>query len=118
MSMLQPINPEQPNVFNGIEVSYGIAPILGAISDISRKHTRIAWELYIINIETLIRDRRDNASTPEQTARNVVTDCTVLAQYIATYNNLSRSPTTKFNPVIYFIINNFSQRNRNRFRPF
>lgn len=35
--ILQPINPEQPNVFNGIEVSYGIAPILGAISDISKK---------------------------------------------------------------------------------
>ena len=116
MSMLQPINPEQPNVFNGIEVSYGIAPILGAISDISRKHIRKVWELYIINIETLIRDRRDNASTPEQTARNVITDCTVLAQYIATYNNLSRSPTAKFNPVICFYIPQYENMDRKYLR--
>ena len=68
---LQPINPEQPNVFNGIEVSYGIAPILGAISDISKSNDRKAWNLYIINIETLIRDRRDKTATPEQIARNV-----------------------------------------------
>ena len=67
--ILQPINPEQPNVFNGIEVSYGIAPILGAISDISRKRDRKVWNLYIINIETLIRDRRDNTATVEQIAR-------------------------------------------------
>lgn len=116
MSMLQPINPEQPNVFNGIEVSYGIAPILGAISDISRKHIRKVWELYIINIETLIRDRRDNASTPEQTARNVITDCTVLSQYIATYNNLIRSPTTKFNPVICFYIPQYENMDRKYLR--
>ena len=64
--ILQPINPEQPNVFNGIEVSYGIAPILGAISDISKKRDRKVWNLYIINIETLIRDRRDNTATVER----------------------------------------------------
>lgn len=102
--ILQPINPEQPNVFNGIEVSYGIAPILGAISDISKKRDRKVWNLYIINIETLIRDRRDNTATVEQIARNVITDCTVLAQYIATYNNMVRSPHTKVNPVICFYI--------------
>lgn len=101
---LQPINPEQPNVFNGIEVSYGIAPILGAISDISKSNDRKAWNLYIINIETLIRDRRDKTATPEQIARNVITDCTVLSQYIATYNNMVRKPTTKVNPVICFYI--------------
>ena len=101
---LQPINPEQPNVFNGIEVSYGIAPILGAISDISRKRDRKPWNLYLINIETLIRDRKDNSATPEQIARNVITDCTVLSQYIATYNNMLRNPNTKINPVICFYI--------------
>src|SRR5574344_131947 len=102
--ILQPINPEQPNVFNGIEVSYGIAPILGAISDISKKRDRKVWNLYIINIETLIRDRRDNTATVEQIARNVITDCPVLAQYIATYNNMVRGPHTKINPVICFYI--------------
>ena len=104
VQILQPINPEQPNVFNGIEVSYGIAPILGAISDISKRRERKAWTLYLINVETLIRDRKDKTSTPEQIARNVITDCTVLSQYIATYNNMIRSPNSKTNPVICFYI--------------
>ena len=113
---LQPINPEQPNVFNGIEVSYGIAPILGAISDISKSNNRKAWDLYIINIETLIRDRRDKTATPEQIARNVITDCTVLSQYIATYNNIVRRPTTKINPVICFYIAQYENINKKYLR--
>ena len=43
MPTLQPINPDAPNVFNGIAVSYGVAPILGAISDMSRSSKRKTW---------------------------------------------------------------------------
>jgi hypothetical protein len=107
MPSLQPINPDAPNVFNGITVSYGIAPILGAISDVSRSGNRKAWNLYIVNVETLIRDRRDNTATTEQTARNVIVDCTVLAQYIATYNAIIQNTHTKMTPIICFYMGHY-----------
>ena len=107
MPSLQPINPEAPNVFNGITVSYGIAPILGAISDVSRRQNRKAWNLYLINIETLIRDRRDKTATDKQIAHDVVVDCTVLAQYLATYNAIVQNVHTKINPVICFYMGHY-----------
>lgn len=83
---LQQIDPDKPQVYNGIQVSYGIAPILNALSVLSRQPNRKKWTLYLINAETLIRDRKSKDTTIEQTALNVITDCTVMAQYIAAYN--------------------------------
>lgn len=98
---LQQINPDAPNVFNGVTVSYGIAPILGAISAQARNSKRHRWILYLINIETIIRDRKEKDTDADQIARGVITDCTVLAQYISTYNQLV-SPNSKIKPLICF----------------
>lgn len=103
---LQPINPDAPNVFNGIEVSYGIAPILGAISTQARSPKRPKWNLYFINVETIIRDRKEKDATEEQIARGVITDCTVLSQYIATYNQLA-DPNSKTKPLICFYFSKY-----------
>lgn len=98
---LQPINPDNPQMFNGIQVSFGIAPILGAISNISRERNRPRWGLYLINIETLIRDRKDNVSDTTAIVNGVITDCEVMSQYISTYNQIV-NPTSRQRPLICF----------------
>lgn len=107
MPSLQPINPDAPNVFNGIAVSYGVAPILGAISDMSRSSKRKTWNLYLINIETLVRDRNDRTSIVEQIARDTIVDCTVLSQYIATYNAICGGTHSKLKPIICFYMGHY-----------
>ena len=82
----------KPQVFNGLEVSYGIAPILHTLSDMSNRSMRPKWDLFLINVETLIRDRKELQGPIEQIARAVITDCTVLAQYIAMYCQMTLPP--------------------------
>lgn len=103
---LQMIDPENPQVYNGIKINYGILPILNALAVMSRERERKTWTLYLINIETLIRDHRDTTLRPDQLARNIVTDCSVMTQYIAAYNrtvNLSN----RHHPVVCFYMSHY-----------
>lgn len=98
------IQPDKPQVFRGVEVSFGIAPILSTLSDLSMRHNRPAWTLYLINVETLIRDRKEEKTDNEKIARAVLLDCTVMAQYISAYCRLSLAPQMKQNPIVCFYL--------------
>ena len=101
---LQKIQPDRPQVFHGIEVSYGIAPILATLSNLSLRNNRPAWNLYLINVETIVRDRKQDSKSLEEIARAVLLDCTVMAQYIAAYNSLTLPPQLNKEPVVCFYI--------------
>ena len=101
---LQRIEPDRPQVFQGVEVSYGIAPILSTFSDLSRHPRRPDWSLYLINVETIIRDRKSDTKSNEDIAKAVLTDCMVLAQYIAAYNHLTIVRKSQQMPIICFYL--------------
>lgn len=109
MNELQRIDPDTRQVFNGIEVSFGIAPILSTLSDLSRRPNRPAWTLYLINVETIIRDRKEKDVTPEAMAKGVITDCTVLAQYIAAYCRYTLPAKLNLRPLICFYLPHYEQ---------
>ena len=101
METLPPIDLKERQVFNGVEVSLGIAPILHTFSVLSTQRIRPTWDLFLINMETLIRDRRDDQLRPEQIADGVLQDCNVLAQYIAAYCRVT-TPHFKTAPILCF----------------
>lgn len=106
---LQKIQPDRPQIFRGVEVSYGIAPILTTFSNLSMRANRPSWSLYLINVETLIRDRKHDNKSIEEIARAVILDCTVMAQYIAAYNQLTSSPRLKQKPLICFYLPHYEK---------
>ena len=98
------IDKDHPNIFNGIEVSYGIAPILNTLANLSRDSIRKVWNLYLINVETLIRDRKDKVIDHNKIARQTLLDCTVLSQYIAAYNRTVIKSNKDSNPMVVFYL--------------
>lgn len=92
-------NTQSMQQVNGMTVSFGIAPILSVFTDFANRASKPTWSLYLINVETLIRDRKSKSEPID--ARNVLFDCTVMAQYIAMYNRLI--PTREV-PVICFYL--------------
>ena len=103
---LQFVDPEKPQVYNGIPINYGILPILNALAQMSRATKRKVWTLYLINVETLIRDHKDNTVSQDILVRNILTDCTVMSQYISAYNrtvNLSN----RQKPLICFYMSKY-----------
>lgn len=93
-------------VYNGIEVSYGIAPVLNTFANLSQQFKKPYWNLFLINVETIIRDCK-NSGTDKSAARMTLTDCTVLAQYIANYARLSRPAGLKERPVVVFYLGHY-----------
>lgn len=102
MDPLPKIDPETRSVYNGVEVSLGIAPILSALSYVSNQRLRPDWNLFLINVETIIRDRKEKNSSIEQTAQGVLTDIGVLAQYISAYCRITRTSRSIGTPVVCF----------------
>lgn len=104
----QRIDADKHQTFNGMEVSLGVAPILQTLYQLSTRPGRVMWTLYLINMETIIRDRgRDTLSAyapKDQMVDNVLTDCTVLAQYIASYCRYVLPRTMKIRPLVCFYL--------------
>lgn len=90
-------------VFNGISVSYGIAPILSTFSTLSGQFKKPYWNLFLINVETIIRDCKEDGND-KVLAQKTLTDCTVLAQYIAAYCRISVPSQLKERPIICFYL--------------
>ena len=107
MKDLPIFQPGVPAEFNGIEVSYGVAPILNTIANLAHSRQKYYWTLYLINIETLIRNRKDNELEIERVARNVIDDCRVLAQYLAVYVKSMSTFTSKISALVCFYINKY-----------
>lgn len=93
-------------VYNGIEVSYGIAPVLNTFANLSQQFKKPYWNLFLINVETIIRDCK-NSGSEEGIAKITLRDCTVLAQYIANYARLSKPAGLKEHPVIVFYLGHY-----------
>ena len=90
-----------PPRFNGVEVSYGVAPIMQTLSQLSAMRNRPAWDLYLINVETIIRDRRD-LRPDQQNIKNIMSDCEVLANYLYNYSRLTLKDIVKLHPICCF----------------
>ena len=103
LSKLVVVNNTNANQYvNDMPVNYGILPILATFTEFARsnKARSINWSLYLINVETIIRDRKSkNANV--MTAENIKFDCTVIAQYIAMYNSICM---LKEKPLIVFYL--------------
>lgn len=109
MDLLQAFAKENQGMEN-LENSYGLMPILNALSNLSRTNSYKFWDLYLINIETLIRDRKNNTSDITVIAKNVINDCNVLVKYINEYIRLfNRDITNKV--IICFYANKYENIN-------
>ena len=110
MPTLPLIDPNSPTTYNGLEVSFGIAPILNMLATTAAQRTKSTWTAFCINIETLIRDRqnKNNVGQIQVIARDVLTDIQVLSLYISTYNQIAQTrELTNKNPVIVFYCNDY-----------
>lgn len=102
------LTPDQPQLYNGMVVSYGIIPILNALAGLSKSRNRIPWTLYLVNVETIIRDRKTKEEvTNTQMIENVITDITVMAQYIASYNSMVLPRGSKIRAMVCFYMNKY-----------
>ena len=90
-----------------LENSYGLMPILNAFANLTRSNHLKFWDLYLINIETLIRDRKNNTSDITTIARNILNDCNVLVKYIGEYARLFQRDHTKNKIIICFYMNKY-----------
>lgn len=107
MAELERIRPDRPTVWNGLQVSFGIAPILSTLSELSNRHSKMDWTLYLINVETLIRDRKDHEKHEDNNrsiAQAILDDCSVLAQYIAAYSRLTIPPQMNVTTIVCFYL--------------
>lgn len=104
---LPKFGPGKPQEFNGMEVSYGVAAILNSIADLAYSQKKNYWTLYLVNVETLIRDRKNNEQDVDKIARNVIIDCTVLAQYLAAYVKSMSTPRMKVEATVCFYMNKY-----------
>lgn len=87
----------------GSNVSYGIAPILNTLVNTTKAFNKPRWDLYLINAETIIRDRKEEAKINEGYVRSVIYDMQMLSQYIAAYNRIVHSGMVQQqNPLICF----------------
>lgn len=112
MPALPLIDPKAPTTYNGLEVSFGVAPILNVLAVTSMKHTRSPWTLYLINLETLVRDRQNKTNVGKigEIVRAVLTDIQVLSLYISTYNQIVRTKEiTQREPTVVFYLNNYNR---------
>lgn len=92
-------------LYEGLEVSYGVAPILNTFTTLSAKTIRPKWNLFLINVETLIRNRdRDIQLSNKELAESVLNDMQVLAQYISSFNRNNTSYNHKRNYAIFFYL--------------
>ena len=107
MTDLPKFGPGKPQEFNGMEVSYGVAAILNSIADLAYSQKKNYWTLYLVNVETLIRDRKNNEQDVDKIARNVIIDCTVLAQYLAAYVKSMSTPRMKVEATVCFYMNKY-----------
>jgi hypothetical protein len=69
----------------GPTIGFGLAPILKTLESTANNRSASVWNLFLINIETIIRNRgsigKDNYITPEE----IMNDCNLLTQYISAY---------------------------------
>ncbi len=66
-------------------VSYGTATLIEAIKNQFNNPRIIPWSLYLINIETMIRNQKEVGKVdPEDVAISVIIDCETFARYLVT----------------------------------
>ena len=100
MSKLQHVTTS--TVYENLRVSYGVASILNTFATLSSQARRPAWQIYLINVETLIRNRKENNNSIVS-ANDVLNDMQILQQYISSYNRINLSSVQKkYTPYIVF----------------
>lgn len=114
MSELHEVDPRDDKVWGGIEVSMGISSILSTLAKLSNQPRKPAWTLYLINVSTIIRNRinglkvNDKEEDPVKVAKETISDCTILAQYIAAYSRLAIPPQFNQNVVVCFYLPDYT----------
>lgn len=95
--------------YEGFTVAYGLAPILNTIVDVCKSRVTPKWSLFLINVETMIRNREQAGSTENEILRGAMNDCLVLSRYIAAmvgecHMNASIKPVVCFYSANYLAI--------------
>jgi hypothetical protein len=68
--------------------NFGLNSILKSITDLSRTDYKNKRNLFLVNIETMVRNRK--MTSIAETAENVKQDCNLLVQYISNYTGKSQ----------------------------
>lgn len=110
MDLLQEFARENQGMEN-LENSYGLMPILNAFANLTRTNAYKFWDLYLINIETLIRDRKNSTSDINVIAKNIINDCSVLVKYIGEYARLFNRDRVGNKIIICFYANKYENIN-------
>ena len=87
---------------NGI----GVSPMLFKLQNLAMQRVRPSWDLFLINIETIVRDQSKIIDV-ETTVKNVLHDCQTLVQYIESYVGIGSNIYHKVTPLICFYFSHY-----------
>lgn len=103
-------------VYNGLKISLGIIPILNTFYDLSKERKPPVWNLFLINVETLVRDAKDKELNNNQICENTLRDCTILAQYINEYCQFTAKGNMTTKPLVCFYLPDYRNIPKNYLR--
>lgn len=88
----------------GTEASYAVAPILSIFANLANGKDPYGWDVFFINIETLIRNIKDNKNKERTNdiVSAVINDMHILHNYIINFISRTRSKHNTAEPIIVF----------------
>ena len=83
------LNVEDP-VFMETRLSYGIAPVMNRFYQWSLDRKRPVWDMYLVNVMTLLRNCIGMYDSVQETIDQVARDLDTLTKYISSYTGINR----------------------------
>ena len=95
---------EEVSAFNDIAISAGTLPILNAFYNWSKLRKRPTWDIYLVNILTIIRNciGFKDLFDREKVARQAIADMEVLTKYISSYTSIDRMDPVEPKLIFYY----------------
>ena len=87
---------------NGI----GVSSMLNKIQYLAMQRIRPVWDLFLVNIETIVRDQAKSDNV-EELVNQVIVDCQTLVQYFEAYCTNSAVMCYKVTPLICFYFGHY-----------
>lgn len=101
---ITPLDADNPEI-DGVPISYGLAPILNTLVHTMPFRERNAWQVYMVNMETMLRNVMNDSRLSSDPINATLDECRLLAQYIHGY--ISGMPL-RIRPALCFYLPDYS----------
>lgn len=91
-------------ILDGVEIAHGLAPVLNTISNLIKSRRAPKWSLFLVNFETLIRNRMSERDTATPVVDGALSDARIFANYLIALSEVCQKV---IKPIIAFYIPNY-----------